>query len=100
VTGFVATAPATARPPGRPRKVRVKRARRALVVNWAAVRRAARYRVDVLKGGRGVARRGTTGLRLRFKRVPATRLRVEVRAISVSGAASRPRAVKVAPARR
>jgi hypothetical protein len=95
VSGFTATTPATAKPPARPRKVRAKRARRGLAVSWKAVRRAARYRVDVLKGRRRVARRTTTGVRLRLRRVPAARLRVEVRALSVSGAASKPRVVRV-----
>jgi Tol biopolymer transport system component len=90
VTGFTATAPAKAKPPARPRKVRAKRARRGLAVSWKAVRRAARYRVDVLKGRRRVARRTVSATRLQLKRVPAARLRVEVRAASPSGALSPP----------
>jgi hypothetical protein len=99
VSRFTATTPTTAKPPPRPRRVRAERARRGLVVSWRAVRRAAHYRVDVLRGGRRVARRRTTATRLRIKRVPAARLRVEVRAVSPGGGLSAPRRAAVAAVR-
>jgi hypothetical protein len=95
VARFTSAAPAAAKPPAPPRRVRAKRARRGLAVTWASVRRAARYRVDVLKGRKRVARRTTSELRLRVKRVPAARLRVEVRALSAAGAISRPGRARV-----
>ena len=95
VDSFSAATPTTATPPKRPRRVRAKRARRGLVVRWGGVRAAARYRVDVLKGRRRVARRTTAGTRVRLKRVPAARLRAQVRAVSPAGATSKPRAAKI-----
>jgi Tol biopolymer transport system component len=83
------------RPPGPPRRVRAVRRGRGLVVKWSRVAAAARYRVDLLKGRRRVARRTVSGIRLRLKRVPAVRLRVEVRAISRQGAVSKPRGATI-----
>jgi len=96
VSRFSATTPTTAKPPRRPRRVRATRRGRGLVVKWSRVAAAARYRIDLFKGRRRVARRTIPATQLRLKRVPAARLRVEVRALSVAGTSSRPRVRKVA----
>ena len=88
VTGFTAAAPSIAKPPNPPRRLRAKRVGRGLVLTYLPGTGTARYRVDVRKGTRRVARRRTTATRLRIKRVPAARLRVEVRGISAAGAES------------
>jgi len=56
---------------------------------------AARYRIDVLQGTRRIARRTTTKTRLRLARVPATPLRIQVRAIGPDGIASNPRTTTI-----
>jgi hypothetical protein len=99
VARFTAARPG-AKVPARPRKLKASRAGRGLAIAWGRVRGAVRYRVDVLSGRRRVAGRTLTRTKLRLKRVPAGRLRVEVRAISREGAASAPAKATVRQRRR
>lgn len=90
---------ASVKAPARPARVRARRAARTLTVSWSRVTGAARYRIDVLRGKRRIARRTTAKTRLRIVRVPATSLRVQVRAIGPDGFASSARSVTVRRAR-
>lgn len=81
-----------------PARVRARRAARGLSLSWSRVSGASRYRVDVLRGTRRIARRTTTKTRLRLVRVPATALRVEVRAIGPDGLVSPARRAAVSRA--
>ena len=98
IARFRAASPG-AKPPARPRRLQATRAGRALALNWARAKGAARYRVDVLAGRRRVAHRTLGRTTLRLTRVPARRLRVEVRAISAERAASAPARATVRPRR-
>jgi hypothetical protein len=90
---------AAARAPAAPARVRAHRTARGLTLSWSRVNTASRYRVDVLRGARRIARRTTAATRLRLARVPATALRVEVRAIGSDGLASAARPIVVRRAR-
>ncbi len=90
---------AAGKAPARPARVRARRAGRGLALSWSRVRTASRYRVDVLRGTRRIARRTTARTRLRLARVPATTLRVQVRAIGSDGFASAARSTVVRRAR-